>query len=59
MDEIDEIKKRAFEFLEKRRFERFKATLVVRFRVITASEKLTLIKSGGYAKPGAFMAKAA
>src|SRR5882724_6697885 len=59
MSDIDEIQKRAREFLEKRRFERFRASLGVRFRVIGYDEKMSLIKSGGYAAPGAFMAKAA
>lgn len=59
MSDIDEIQKRAKEFLEKRRYERFRAGLVVRFRVISPGEKNTLLKSGAYAKPGAFMAKAA
>ena len=59
MSEIDEIQKRAKEFLDKRRFERFKAGLQVRFRVIGAGEKQTLLGSSGYTAPGAFMAKAA
>lgn len=59
MSEIDDIQKRAKEFLDKRRFERFKASLQVSFRPISPSEKNALLKSGGYASPGAFMAKAA
>ena len=47
MSDIDEIQKRAKEFLEKRRFERFRASLVVRIRVISPSEKMSLIKISG------------
>ena len=58
MSEIDDIKKRAKEFLDKRRFERFKASLKVSFRVIAPAEKNGLMKNSGYTAPGAFMAKA-
>jgi hypothetical protein len=58
MSEMDEIQKRAKEFLEKRRYERFKASLQVRFRVISPAEKLSLIKGGGFSNPASLSAHA-
>jgi hypothetical protein len=58
MSEMDEIQKRAREFLEKRRYERFKTSLQVRFRVISPEEKASLFKSGGFANPAGFSAEA-
>jgi hypothetical protein len=55
-DNIDEIQKRAKEFLDKRRFERFKASLSLRFRIISPDEKLTLVREGKFAEPNAFSA---
>jgi hypothetical protein len=58
MSEIDDIKKRAQEFLEKRRFERFKAGLKMSYRILKADERQELLKNGGYALPGGFLANA-
>ena len=43
----------------KRKHERFKANLQVRYRSLGREEKNILVKTGDYAAPGAFMAKAA
>ncbi len=41
---------------EKRQYERFRSGLQVKFRGIGQTEKLTLIKQGGYGTPDAFQA---
>lgn len=55
----DDMKKMAEDILNKRKHERFRATLQVRYRQVDKNEKNVLVKSGGFAEPGAFMAKAA
>lgn len=58
MDELEAMQKKALEIAVARRFERFKASLQVRYRLISGEEKKTLLRDGGYAAPGAFMAHA-
>ncbi len=41
------------EALEKRRYERFKAGLQVKFRVVGPTEEATLVKAGAFAAPSA------
>ena len=43
----------------KRKHERFKANLQIRYQSLEGDERSMLLKSGGFAAPGAFMAKAA
>lgn len=43
----------------KRKHERFKASLQIRYQSLEHNEKSLLTKNGSYAAPGAFMAKAA
>jgi hypothetical protein len=59
MSEIDDIKQRAREFLEKRRFERFRASLQVGFRLISPREKAQLLKDGIYSPPRELSAREA
>lgn len=42
--------------LEKRRYERMRAGLQIKYRVVGPSEEATLIKQGGYANPEVFKA---
>ena len=58
MDDFEAMRIKALEIAVARRFERFKSSLQVRYRLINGAEKKTLLKDGGYAAPGAFMATA-
>lgn len=49
MSDIEDVAKAARENLEKRRFERMKAGLQIKWRAVTAGEEATLVKQGGYA----------
>jgi c-di-GMP-binding flagellar brake protein YcgR len=46
----------AKEILDKRRFERMKAGLQIKYRPVTTGEEATLVKQGGYGAPEAFHA---
>jgi hypothetical protein len=46
----------AKEILDKRRFERMKAGLQIKYRLVTVGEEAALIKQGGYGAPEAFHA---
>ena len=59
MSELEDIQKAAREAINKRRYERFRSTLQIRYHLVGGTEKNTLMKTGGYAVAGAFMAKAA
>jgi Tfp pilus assembly protein PilZ len=59
MDDFEAMRKKALEIAVARRFERFKSNLLVSYRPISAAEKDTLLKDGGYAAPEAFVANAA
>src|SRR5438105_3807791 len=54
----DLMKRMADDILNKRKHERFRANLQIRYRSLGRDEKNILVKGGGYAAPGAFMAKA-
>ena len=54
MGELDDMHKVAQEALDKRRFERMKAGLQIKFRPVGPSEESTLVKQGGYAAPESF-----
>lgn len=54
MSDIDDIARIARENLEKRRFERMKAGLTIKFRVVTEHEEAGLVKQGGYAAVDSF-----
>jgi hypothetical protein len=53
-DDMEAMQKAAQEALDKRRFERMKAGLLIKFRPVGPSEEATLVKQGGYAAPEAF-----
>lgn len=53
-DDMDAMQKLAQEALDKRRFERLKAGLQIKFRPVGPSEEATLMKQGGYAAPESF-----
>ena len=53
-DDMEAMQKMAQEALDKRRFERMKAGLQIKFRAVGPSEEATLVKQGGYAAPEAF-----
>jgi hypothetical protein len=46
----------AKEILEKRRYERMRAGLQIKYRVVGPTEEATLVKQGGYAAPEVFKA---
>jgi hypothetical protein len=58
MSEIDDIKQRARDFLEKRRFERFRASLQIGYRIISAQEKSNYLKDGVFCPPQSVVPKA-
>jgi hypothetical protein len=51
-----EVQKAAREILEKRRFERMRSGLQIKYRPVGPTEEATLVKQGGYAAPEAFKA---
>jgi hypothetical protein len=53
-DEMEAMQKMAQDALDKRRFERMKAGLQIKYRAVGPSEEATLVKQGGYAAPEAF-----
>src|SRR5882672_8114411 len=59
MSDIDDIQRFAREAVNKRRYERFKANLQVRYQELGNTERNMLLKNAGYALSGAFMARAA
>ena len=57
MGEAEDLKAaqdQAKEVLEKRRYERLRAGLQIKFRPVGPTEEATLVKDGGYAKPEVF-----
>jgi hypothetical protein len=54
VSDIEDVAKAARENLEKRRFERMKAGLQIKWRPVTAGEEATLVKAGGYAAVESF-----
>ena len=53
-DEIHSMQDAAKADLEKRRFERMRAGLQIKYRAVGPTEEATLIKQGGYAAPEVF-----
>lgn len=58
-DELKKMQDAAKAELDKRRFERMKAGLQIKFRPVVAEEESLLVKQGGYAAPEAFHANTA
>ena len=56
MSDQDEVAKAAHEALEKRRYERIKSGLQIKYRGVSPTEEATLAKQGGYGAAGAFHA---
>lgn len=53
-DELKKMQDAAKAEMEKRRFERLKAGLQIKYRAVGPTEEATLVKQGGYAAPEAF-----
>ena len=51
---LDAMQAQAKELLEKRRYERLKAGLQIKYRPVGPTEESTLVKQGGYAAPESF-----
>lgn len=54
--EISAVQGTAKEILEKRRFERMRSGLQIKYRIVGPTEEATLAKQGGYAAPEVFKA---
>ena len=54
MSDQDAVQKAAQDALEKRRYERVKAGLQIKYRGVSPTEEATLVKQGGYGTPEAF-----
>jgi hypothetical protein len=54
--DVSAMVKLAHEALDKRRYERMKAGLLIKYRVVGPTEEATLVKQGDYAAPEAFKA---
>lgn len=55
-DDLEAMQRAAKEALDKRRFERMKAGLQIKYRAVGPSEEATLVSQGGYGAPEAFKA---
>lgn len=55
-DDLEAMQKQAKEIMDKRRFERMKAGLQIKYRAVGPSEEATLVSQGGYGAPEAFRA---
>jgi hypothetical protein len=55
-DDLAAMQQQAKDMLDKRRFERMKSGLQIKYRVVGATEEATLMKEGGYGAPEAFKA---
>jgi hypothetical protein len=54
--EVSDTERVAKEILEKRRYERIRSGLQIKYRAVGPTEEATLVKQGGYAEPEAFRA---
>jgi hypothetical protein len=53
-EDLEASKQQAKEILEKRRYERLRAGLQIKYRAVGPTEEATLVKDGGYASPEVF-----
>lgn len=53
-EDLEAAQKQAKEILEKRRYERLRAGLQIKFRQVGPTEEATLMKDGGYTAPDGF-----